>query len=291
MTRLYALIAAVLLSALTVGSATLASTTGDYRFNIRPDRGGQVHVEFRRSDRGNHSWSSDFAVSELRGFQLEQLDSPQDVPVRFALVREAGRLDCGGTARRSSASGSCEFAVDEAFASYLAAKGVRRPNDEEAFGMVALNVRRQLVDALVGSRFPAPTPEELVALTALGVSPSYIADLGKAGYRPRTIDELTQFAALGISPDYVGDFVRAGYRDMSAEELVQMKALGISADYVRSFEQVGYGRPPVEALVQFKALGVTADFVRDAQASSDHRLTAEEITSLRAVGFVPRRRR
>jgi hypothetical protein len=286
MSRLYCLVAAVMLSALTIGSASFAAPTDEYRFTLRPASDGKVQASFHRTDRSKHNWSSTFAASDLTGLA----SSASGAPVRFALVREAGRMDCVGEGSKDRASGSCGFVPDAAFAAFLAEQGVRRPDSEEAFGMMALDVRRELVSALKAANFPTPDPDDLLALTALNVTPAYIQGLAREGYRPRTLDELTQFAALDISPDYIGGFVRAGYRDMKAEDLVQLKALGITADYVRSFEQLGYGRLPASELVQFKALGVTPEFVRTAQQGRARRLTVDELTELRVVGFISRSR-
>ena len=53
-------------------------------------------------------WSTDFNTGELQGLDVARC-AQAGGPVRFALVREAGRLDCVGSGGRSTASGDCNF--------------------------------------------------------------------------------------------------------------------------------------------------------------------------------------
>ena len=57
----------------------------------------QLTIE-SRWERNNHSvWSNDRPITDLQGLSPAQLAGSTG-PVRFALVRDAGRLDCSGTA-------------------------------------------------------------------------------------------------------------------------------------------------------------------------------------------------
>lgn len=316
--RLWALIAAVLLSALIVSSASIAGAADDIRFTIELARyDGRVHATFRSgdSDHDNH-WSSDFAAGELAGLDLSRLHAPGSGPVRFAIQREAGRLDCAGNGGNAMAVGRCNFTADEGFANYLAARGMRRPSSREAFTMMAVNVRRDLIEALSGARYPTPSVDNLVALTALGANGRYINDLARVGYRPETLDALIQFKALGITADYIGGYVRMGYGNIPSDQLVQLKALDIDAAYVAGFDRIGYGRIapdelvqlkalgitpewvqgfqrlgfrhiPVSKLVEMKAVGVDADYVRAVQQGSAETLTPDRLVQLRAIGYRP----
>ena len=200
---------------------------------------------------------------------------------------EAGRLDCAGTAVRRTATGSCGFTADPAFAALLARNGVRRPTDDEAMAMMAVDVRSDLVSALGAARYPAATPGDLIALSALGVTSAYIGDLARTGYRPRSLNELTQFAALKITPDYIDRFARAGYRDIPADQLVQMRALDISPDMLAAFERIGYRPLPIDDLVQFKALGITPDFIQSFRRLGYPHLAADTLVQLKALDVTP----
>jgi hypothetical protein len=291
MNRMLAFIAAVLLTALTVSSTCIATTGTPMQFTIEPVRdANQVQIRFhrQRDGRWDNEWNSSFRASELSGLDLSQLNGSVVRPIRFSIIREAGRIDCAGTAANAMARGTCGITPDSGFMAYLSKLGIRQPTEEETGGLISLNVHRSLLEALAAERYPTPSIENFMALTAVGVTPDYIRGLAAAGYRPQSLDGLIQFAALKITPDYIGSFIRAGYSNLKPDELVQLKALNITPAYVASFDRMGYGRLPVDTLVQLKALDVTPEFVR-AVAKGNTLPSPEHLVQLRALGKEIRR--
>ena len=289
MTRLLAFLAAVLVSILAVSSAT-ASEIRTIRFSLEPARqAGKIQASFSAShDRNHNRWNTDFAQSQLVGLDLARLRAAGNQAVRFALIREAGRLDCAGTGGRSRASGACRFTADAGYTNFLVSRGMRRPGESESFALMSLDVRRALVEALHAAHYPAPGVDDLISLTAVGVDAGYISELARAGYRPPSLDTLVEFKAVGVTSAYIQGFVRHGYGKVDPDKLVQLKALDISADYVASLERVGYRNLSVDQLVQLKALGVTADYAQAVRRGSVGLPTPERLVELRAIGFRPR---
>lgn len=285
MTRMLAIVAALFMSAIAVSSACVASDVQPLRFTIEPSGSvSTVQVRFARAgELGNHNWSNSFRVADLAGLDAAALAAPTSRPVRFSLSREAGRLDCAGTGGNRMARGTCSVTANADFNRFLSERGISAPSADETFGLISLNVRRELVSALAQARYPTPKISDLLALTAIGVTPAYIGSLAGQGYRPASLDALVQFGALKITPEYIGSFARAGYGDLSADELVQLKALDISPEFVRGFERIGYGRLPVETLLQLKALNVTPQFVRAVQKGGALP-SPERLVMLRALG-------
>lgn len=267
MTRMLAFVCALLMTAITVSSACVANSVAPLQFTIEPDRGGdRIHVRFRRADRPDtHSWSTSFRTDELPGLDAAALAATATGPVRFAIVRDAGRLDCAGSGGNSMARGSCSMTADRGFNDFLAANGISRPTEEQTFGLIATNGRRELVTALKASSYPAPSIDKLMELSAVGVTPDYIRGLAAVGYKPTTLGHLVEFAALDITPEYIGSFARAGYSNLAPGDLVQLKALGITPEFIAGFERVGYSNLPVSTLVELKAMDVTPEFVRAVQ--------------------------
>ena len=285
MTRMLAFVAALFVTVITVSSACVASSAQPLRFTIEPSGGvNTVQVRFARAeDGGTHNWSSSFRPAELAGLDVAALRGATTRPVQFAIVREAGRIDCTGSGGNSMARGTCAIAADAAFNAFLRQHGVAQPTANQTFGLISLGVRRELVAALAQARYPAPSPDNLMALTAIGVTPAYIKSLAGNGYRPKSLDGLVEFGALGITPEYIGSFIRSGYTDLTASDLVQLKALDITPEFVRGFERIGYGRLSVDTLVQLKALNVTPEFARAVQKGSTLP-SPERLVMLRAVG-------
>lgn len=287
MNRFVTFLLALTAAAVTVSSACVAASSDDIHFTLEPERGdnARVHASFRdeKRDRDHTSWSTGFTPSELIGLDISGFRGSGTRPLRFAIVREAGRIDCAGNGGGSYAAGNCSFTADPAFTQLLASRGIGKPTRDQSFGLMAVNARRELLDAVAAARYPTPTIDDLMALSALGVNGRYIADLSQVGYRPNAIHTLIEFKALNVTPEWIGGFTRAGYGAMPADDLIQLKALNITPDFIRGFDQIGYHHLPVDTLVQMKALGITPEFVRG-KASADRQLSVDELVQLKLFG-------
>ena len=285
MNRCLAFFGALLLAFVSVSSACFAAVGDPIRFTIDAERGdaGKVHVSFRDEafDRNENSWSSGFMPSELIGLDVATFRGGGSRPVRFAIIREAGRLDCAGTGGGSHAWGDCRFTPDAGFNRLLVSRGIGQPTRDQSFGLMAVNARREVIEAIAAAGYPTPKIDDLMALAALGVDGHYVRGLAHAGYRPRTIDALVQFKAIGVTPEWISGFTRIGYGAVDTDELVQMRALGITPEYVAGFQRVGYRLTP-DTLVQFKALGITPEFA--SLAGQGGRLPPGELVQLKVLG-------
>jgi hypothetical protein len=219
MTKMLAFVAALLMTGVTVSSACVASSLQPLHFTIEPSRyADRVQVSFKRADqRHTNSWSSSFRMAEIRGLDVAALRAPGSRPVRFTIVREPGRVDCVGNGGDSMAIGTCSLTPDSAFNDFLASRGIARPTEEQTFGLIAVDAKRQLVTALRTSNYPAPTVNKLMELSAVGVTPGYIGELARLGYRPASLQSLVEFGALKITPQFIGSFAQAGYSNLQPE--------------------------------------------------------------------------
>jgi hypothetical protein len=288
MNRCLAMLFALCLAAISVSSACIAQPSDLIRFTLETEHGGadRINASFRDGvrDHDRNSWSTDFRLSDFVGLDMSGFRGAGNRPLRFAVVREAGRLDCAGNGGGGLAIGNCSFTADPGFAQLLAARGIARPTREQAFGLMAVNARRELIDGIAAAKYPAPSIDDLMGLAALGVDGRYIREMAQAGYRPRAIHTLIEFKALGITPDWIGGFARIGYSDIPADDLVQLKALNITPGFVVGFDRIGYGRLPVETLVQFKALDITPEFARSAIGANNSRPPVHDLVEMKVLG-------
>jgi len=96
---------AVAVLALSVGAACAQPAGGPQSIDWSIQRGGstsdasrvQLTIESRWGSHSRSSWSNDRPIAELSGLTDAGMLGPPH-PVRFALIRDAGRLDCAGTA-------------------------------------------------------------------------------------------------------------------------------------------------------------------------------------------------
>ena len=247
------------LAAIAIGTtslASLANTAGPEALSFRlsdQTPGQRIRVEFeRRYDGGKSQWSDSFEPSELAGLDRSAVRASGSSAVRFALTREAGRVDCSGSGSSGTASGTCSATADPAFLALLRDRGIETPGEEQLFGLISLDVRRSLIEALAAARYPSPSLDDLFGLSALDVDAPYIRSLSEAGYRPPTLSTLMEFKALDIDAAYVGGMRAAGYADLSPEELVQLKALDVTPEFARAAAASIGTRPSADELLTRK---------------------------------------
>jgi hypothetical protein len=279
MNRCLAFVFALLFASLSVASACTAQAPSWVHFTLEPQRGSNdIRATFNDEGRrhGDNRWSTNFAAPQLVGLDVASFRAAGTKPLRFAIIREAGRLDCSGHGGDAYAAGNCGFTANPAFAQLLATKGIGRPTSEQAFTLMAVDARRELIDAVAAANYPTPTVNNLIELSALEVDGNYIRGLAQAGYRPRSLHTLVEFKALGITPEYIGGFARMGYANIDPDDLVQLKALDITPAYIAGFERAGYRNLPVDKLVQLKALDVTPEFLRAVHPGTDGKLSIDE---------------
>jgi hypothetical protein len=287
MNRCFAMMCALLFAFVSVSSACMAAPSDWVSFNLEAQRDrSEIHASFHDQSRGrdeNH-WSNGFKPSELIGLDVAGFYSAGSRPLRFAVVREAGRLDCGGNGGSARMSGNCNLTPNAGFMQMLASHGIGRPNREQAFGLVALDVHRSLIDAVAAARYPTPSVDELMSMTAIGVTSGYVGELARAGYRPKSIDSLVQFKALEITPQWIGGLARIGYANIPSDDLMQLRALDIGSDFISGFQGIGYGRLPVDDLVQLKALNITPAFARTAIGSRRPLPSVDQLVQMKLLG-------
>jgi hypothetical protein len=271
-----------MLAALVVATAAVspgcAAEGKSLAFTLEPsERQGTIRASFRETAKSN--WSTDFPVADLQGLDFERFRAAGKGPVRFAIVREAGRLDCAGEGGRSRAAGSCTFSFDRRFALMLDSRGIGRPNEHQQIALMAVDARAELVAALGASGYPAPDVDKLIALSAVGVSRAYIAGLANIGYRPDSLDRLVEFRALQIDPEFIRGFGRVGYEKLAAQELVELRALDITPEFIAGFQKIGYRRLPISKLVELKALDVTPELIAAMAKDPDGLPPTEELSA------------
>lgn len=292
MNRCLALIGAVLLATITVSSACLAAPTDFIHFTLEPERGNSANIQahFRQDagERDRNDWSAGFMPSDLVGLEVSSFRAAGTRPIRFSVIREAGRLDCTGNGGNNHASGNCGFTPDPRFEQLLVSRGIARPTREQSLGLMALNVRHDLIEAIASARYPTPTINQLMGLSALGVNGAYISEMARAGYRPSSIQSLIEFKALGITGRWIRGFVQIGHGNIPPNQLVQLKAMNITPEFIAGFDRIGYRNLPVETLVQLKALNITPEFVRSAVGQRASMPPVNELVQLKLFG--PKRR-
>lgn len=284
MNRVLAVIASVTLLATTAIAGdrardpVTASTPISFKLQLEAS-GSRFELRLSMGPRSNMSTQVSHEQLGLNNRALEA-----NGPVRFAIAREPGRLDCAGDADKRIATGNCTFTPAIEFARYLAGRGIGEPSFRESFDLTLVGANKALVEALAQADYPKPTIDQLVALSALHVTPAYVADLARQGFRPDNLEDLTAFAALGIDADYAGKMLRAGLGKLSGKNLIELKALGISPEFLSDMAGAGLRNLTADQAVQLKAIGVTPAYIRELAAIGYVDLPVNRLVEMKAVG-------
>ena len=216
-----------------IGPAAHAQTPS-IRWSIAPQgtRDGtelQLTIESRWSPGSDSIWSDSRTIGELSGLTAAQLRGPTQ-QAHFALVRDAGRLDCSGTAGGLTGRGSCIVTSNPAFAGYLAARGMGRPTQQQIFSLMMSGVGRDLIEAMDQLGYAKPSIEQLTSMGVHGVTPAFVRGLATSGYRLQSADDLVTFRIHGVNVDYIKGMAAAGpkLRNLPASDLSACASTGCS---------------------------------------------------------------
>ena len=232
-------------------------------------------------------WSNKRPIGELQGLGSGQVTGPTG-PVRFAIVSEAGRLDCSGSAGRLVGSGGCTFAADAGFSDFLAINGIGPPTSRQSFTLAMSKVGRELVNGLAGLNYPRPSVDQLAAMGIHGVSPAYVRGLAQQGYRLKSADELVNFKIHDVSVDYIRGLAAIGpqFHRFDADDLVKMRIHGVKPDYVQAMAAIGpaFATLTADDLVAFAIHGAKPEMVRAFVRHGRRPLRAEDVTAMAIHG-------
>jgi hypothetical protein len=245
---------------------------------------GRINLSLRYGEgsrRNNHGRT--MALADLDGLSAAGLTSA-GAPLVFRLAREAGTIECSGTAQGDRrAAGTCRFAPDEAFAADLARRGIGRAEPEQLFHLAVAGVGRPLLDELARQGYPTPGLSDLVALGIHGADVDYLRGLDAAGYRVGSLDKLVAFRIHGVTPAYISEMAALGaaFRRMSPDDLVGMRIHGVRPEQARELAALGYRDLSAETLTAFAMHHVTPAYVREMAEAGYPNLTAQQLLSLR----------
>lgn len=248
----------------------------------------QLTIESRWSASSRSTWSTDRPISDLQGLGPAQVTGSRG-PVRFALVRAAGRLDCGGVAGRFVGRGACNFTADPGFAAYLQSAGIGRPGVQDSYSLTMSGVGRSLVEALDTVGYVKPDVDQLVAMGIHGVSEDYVRGLAQSGYRLKSADDLVAFRIHGVSLDYIRELAAIGpaFRTLTSDNLVAFRIHGAKPELVRAYAQQTRGQLDADDVVAMAIHGVSAPYIEEMRVLGYRDLTAGQLVQMRIHGVSP----
>jgi hypothetical protein len=250
-----------------VGTAWIASSSavaqgtisGEWKASLVKDN-SKIHLSLeRRSEKnGRNQMGQTYSFDELQGLSREQ--ALNGGPVRFSLVREAGRIDCEGSFQNGQGSGTFRFTANQGFVSAMKSRGFDFEDDSN------------------DDRHPE---ERLFAATALNVTTALADDLASAGFGKLGVDDLFKAAIFKIDSTFMREMKASGFDNLGMEELVKARIFKINAEFVRQVSQMGFDKEPFESLVKMQIFIVTPEFIAEVRGEGLTNIQVEDIVKLR----------
>ena len=236
--------------------------TGDWTASIDNDNSSRIHLKFqRRTEKGSRNqMGQTFDFNDLQGLSREQVTSGG--PVKFSLVREAGRIDCEGSFQSGKGSGTFRFTANPSFISAMKGRGFDFEKDSNADN-------------------DDHSENRLFAATTLNVTTALADDLTSAGFGKLGVDDLFKAAIFKIDSQFMREMKATGYPNMGMEDLVKARIFKIDANFVSQVSQMGFDKEPFESLVKLRIFKVTPEFLTEVRNEGLTDVSIEDAVKMR----------
>jgi hypothetical protein len=248
----------------------------------RSKEAGQVHFGLRqRTDRYNNNIEMDQPVTAFTGLDLA---TPGRHDVNFAMVRDAGRLDCEGYVKDGEGAGTFRFTPDAKYAAAMNAIGFDGIDAPKQFAMALHDVSVEFAKQTKAENLSNLDTDKLLAFRIFNVDSKFIRDMRAAGLAAKDADRLIAFRVHGVTPAIVRD-LRQSHIDASEDQLIAFRVHGVTPEFVRKVEKLGFGSAEPDQLVAMRVHGVTPEYIAGLQSKGMKDLTIDKLVSLKIHGI------
>ena len=251
-----------------------SATTGEWKASLQKDN-SKVNLSLeRRTERGGHSQHGQtYEFSDFQGLSRES--ALNGGPVRFSLVREAGRIDLEGSFENGKGAGTFNFSGNPNFVSAMKNRGFdfeergenRRDNDEERlFAATTLNVTTALADDLNSLGFGKLGVEDLFKAAIFKIDSTFAREMKASGFENLGMEELVKARIFKIDPAFVRQVSDMGFQKEPFESLVKMQIFKVTPEFISEVRNEGLTDLRVEDLVKLRIFKIDAQYIREAKA-------------------------
>jgi hypothetical protein len=263
--------------------ATLAAEDFKGSWTIeRSKTPGQVHFGLRhRSDRHNSNFEMDQPKSAFTGLDLETRGKRD---VTFAMVRDAGRLDCEGYVNGGEGAGTYRFTPDGKYAAAMHAIGFDDIDGPKQFAMALHDLSLEFAKQMKAENLANLDTDKLIAFRIFDVNPWFIREMRAAGMPAKDSDKLIAFRVHGVTPEAVRE-LRKSHIDASEDQLIAFRVHGVTPEFVQKVEKLGFGSAEPDQLVAMRVHGVTPEYIAGLKSRGVKDLTIDKLVSLKIHGI------
>jgi hypothetical protein len=251
--------------------------SGESDAEVKTEKRDGLHLSLeRRTERGGRNqMGQTFDFSELQGLTREQAQGSG--PVRFALVREAGRVELEGSFQNGRGSGTYTFTPNGGFLGAMKSRGFDFENismrdgdrgqpEDKLFAAAMLNVTTALADDLLSADFGKLEVEDLFKAAIFKVDSKFMREMKESGFPGLRMEELVKARIFKIDADFAREAVRLGFDKEPFESLVKMRIFKVTPEFIAEVRGEGLSTLAVEELVKLRIFNIDAEFIRRARA-------------------------
>jgi hypothetical protein len=261
------------------GSSAIAQNvmTGDWTATVDQDKTDKIQLNLeRRPEKGSgrHQMGQSFDLTDLEGLSREQ--ALRGGPVKFSLVREAGRIDCEGSFQNGKGSGTFRFTGNPGFVSAMKIRGFdfeensnssdERHSENRLFAATTLNVTTALADDLTSAGFGKLQVEDLFKAAIFKIDSKFMREMKASGFPNLGMEELVKARIFKIDPSFVSQVTQMGFDKEPFESLVKMRIFKITPEFITEVRNEGLTDISIEELVKLKIFKIDSEFIREAKA-------------------------
>jgi hypothetical protein len=252
------------------------SASGDWKGSVKEDS-NKIHlsVERRTSRGGRNQNGQTYDFSELQGLSREQAQAGG--PVRFSMVREAGRIDYEGSFQNGKGSGTFIFTGNQGFLASMKSRGFdftkRERFDDDGgditdrlFAATTLNVTTALADDLMSAGFGNLDVNDLFKAAIFKVDSKFMREMKASGYPNLTMEDLVKARIFKIDAEFVTQVTQMGLEKEGFESLVKMQIFKVSPQFVNEVRNEGLTDLKIEDLVKLRIFKIDAEYIRKARS-------------------------
>jgi hypothetical protein len=250
--------------------------TGEWKASLKDDP-NRINLNLeRRTEKGSRNqMGQTFDFNELQGLTREQATSGG--PVKFSLVREAGRIDCEGTFQNGKGSGTFQFTANQGFVSAMKSRGFdfekiswsdddHGDSEDKLFAATALNVTTALADDLISSGFGRLNVEDLFKAAIFKIDSKFMREMKASGFPNLTMEDLVKARIFKIDAEFVTKVAQMGFDKEPFESLVKMQIFKVTPEFVSEIRNEGLTDVSVEDIVKLRIFKIDAEYIRKAKA-------------------------
>src|SRR6266545_434703 len=227
-----------------------AVSSGYWTASLVQEKSDKVNLNLERHTQkgGKNQMGQTYDFADLQGLTREQAQSGG--PVKFSLVRQAGRIDCEGNFQNGKGSGTFRFTPDHSFVLAMKARGfdfeekLAESNDEQIsedrlFAATTLNVTTALADDLLSAGFGKLQVEDLFKASIFKIDADFVSQVTQMGFDKEPFESLVKMRIFKVTPDFLTEVRNEGLTNLSVEEIVKLRIFKIDREFIRQAKAEG----------------------------------------------------